>query len=268
LNTVFEIGDLKENKADSLFIEMGQTFCSLALIKSQSKAADFVGVYSFEYIDLEESIDKLFRIIGEKKASIVNLIISPAFPEALLVPNKFYHHKSSLLNSIFNEKHFFSLNDPIAEWQLINVYTLPITVHKKLSEYFPDASYMHAYTPFLKVYNGFSADCQVAAHFIGKQFRVVVKKNYHIELVQTYSYTSPLDVVYYLLKICSEFDLPQEETQIVISGLIEEDSALYKELHNYFLHLHFAINTTLALPEHEHPAHFFTSIHNLAACVL
>jgi hypothetical protein len=267
LNTTFEIGDLKENNADSLFIEIGQTFCSLALISSESKTADFVGVYSFEYIDLEESISKLLGIIAEKKAGI-NTVISPAFPEALLVPNKFYHHKSSLLNSIFNERHFFSLNDPIAEWQLINVYTLPVTIHKKLAEYFPDASYMHAYTPLLKVYNGFSADYQVAAHFIGKQFRIVVKKNHHIELIQTYSYISPLDVVYYLLKICSEFDLPQEETQIVISGLIEEDSALYKELHNYFLHLHFTTGTTLALPEHKHPAHFFTSIHNLAACVL
>lgn len=268
MNTVFEIGDLKENNADSLFIEVGQTFFSLALISSESKAAGFVGMYSFEYIDLEESIDKLFKIISDRKGGVNNLVISPAFPEALLVPNKFYHHKSSLLNGIFNEKHFFSLNDPVAEWQLINVYTLPVTVHKKLSEYFPDASYMHAYTPLLKVYNGFSADYQVAAHFIGKQFRVVVKKNHHIELVQTYSYTSPLDVVYYLLKICSEFDLPQEDTQIIISGLIEEDSALYKELHNYFLHLHFATNTTLALPEHEHPSHFFTSLHNLAACAL
>jgi hypothetical protein len=246
---------------------MGQTFCSLALVDSRSKAAGFVGIYSFDYIDIERSIDRILEMAGDKGA-INNPVISPAFPEALLVPNKFYHHKSSLLNSIFNERHFFALNDPIAEWQVINVYTLPVAVHKKLTDYFPDASYMHAYTPLLKVYNGFSADYQVAAHFIGKQFRVVVKKDHHIQLVQTYSYTSPLDVVYYLLKICSELGLPQEETQIIISGLIDENSALYKELHNYFLHLHFATNTTLSLPGHEHPEHFFTSIHNLAACVL
>jgi len=268
LNTIFEIGDVKENAADTLFIEMGQTFCSLALINSEARSANFVGAYSFEYIELEESIDHLLKIAANKREVINSLVISPAFPEALLVPNKFYHYKSSLLNNIFNDRHFFSLSDPIAEWQLINVYTLPVDVHKKLTGYFPNASYLHAYTPLLKVYNGFSADYQLSAHFIGKQFRAVVKKNHHIELVQTYSYTSPLDVVYYLLKICSEFDMPQEETQIVISGLIEEDSALYKELHNYFLQLHFATNTTLALPEHKHPAHFFTSIHNLAACVL
>jgi hypothetical protein len=173
-----------------------------------------------------------------------------------------------LLNNLYNQNHFFPLNDPIAEWQLINVYTLPLSVHNKIAAQLPGASFVHAYTPLLKIYNGFTSDHQVSAHFIGKQFRVMVKKHHHVELLQTYTYSSPMDVVYFLLKICTEFQLPQEETQIIISGLIEEDSALYKELHHYFLHMHFAISTTLSLPGHEYPNHFFTSLHNLAACVL
>ena len=269
MNTVFEIGNLSAgDSSDSLFIEIGQTFCSIALIESSKKAAQFIGVYSFDAISLDDSVDAILKIISDKQSNIRTLVISPAFPEALLVPNKFYHHKSSLLNAVFNQKHFFPLNDPIAEWQLINVYTLPILAHKKITEKFPSASFMHAYTPLLKVYNGFTAEHQISAHFIGKQFRVMIKKDHHIQLVQTYTYTSPMDVVYYLLKICTEFQLHQEETQIIISGLIDEDSALYKELHHYFLHLHFASTTTISLPEHAHPGHFFTSIHNLAACVL
>jgi hypothetical protein len=269
LNTVFEIGSLSaDHGSDSLFIEVGESFCSIALINISKKSAQFIGVYAFDAISLNESVDALLKTILNKKSTIVNSVISPAFPEALLIPNKFYHHKSSLLNAVFNQAHYFPLNDAIAEWQLINVYTLPMAVYKKMMEQLPGASFLHAYTPLLKIYNGFTAEHQISAHFIGKQFRVMVKKNHHVQLVQTYSYTSPLDVVYYLLKICAEFQLPQEETQIIISGLIDEDSALYKELHHYFLHLHFATNTTLSLPEHEHPGHFFTSIHNLAACVL
>lgn len=268
MNTVFEIGNLSAgDNCDSLFIEIGQTFCSIALIESSKKSAQFVGVYSFDAIALDDSVEALLKIITQH-GNIRNLVISPAFPEALLVPNKFYHHKSTLLNAVFNQKHYFPLNDAIAEWQLINIYTLPILVHKKITEQLPGASFIHAYTPLLKVYNGFTAEHQVSAHFISKQFRIMVKKDHHIQLVQTYTYASPMDVVYYLLKICAEFQLPQEETQIIISGLIDEDSALYKELHHYFLHLHFATTTTLSLPEHEHPGHFFTSIHNLAACVL
>jgi hypothetical protein len=269
LNTVFEIGNLPgDDSSDSLFVEVGESFCSVALIDSSNKSAQFVGMYAFDAISIDESIDALLKKVSKKQSSISNAVISPAFPEALLVPNKFYHHKSSLLNAVFNQAHYFPLNDAIAEWQLINVYTLPMAVYKKMMEQLPGASFIHAYTPLLKIYNGFTAGHQISAHFIGKQFRVMVKKNHQLQLLQTYSYTSPLDVVYYLLKICTEFQLPQEETQIIISGLIDEDSALYKELHHYFLHLHFATNTTLSLPEHEHPGHFFTSIHNLAACVL
>lgn len=269
MNTAFQIGNLSGSKtADVLFLEIGQTYCSLALINSAAKAVDYLAVYTFDALALDESVDEVLTIISEKSHPIKNPVISPAFPEAMLIPNKFYHHKSTLLNSIFSGTHFFPLNDAIAEWQLINAYTLPVAVHRKISEQFPYASYLHAYTPLLKIYNGFSSDQQLSAHFIGKQFRVLVKKDHHVQLVQTYTYTSPMDVVYYLLKICLEFQLHQEETQIIISGLIDENSALYKELHHYFLHLHFATGTTLTLPEHEHPNHFFTSIHNLAACVL
>ena len=269
MNTIFQIENPSEaSTAETLFVEVGQTFCSLAFINSSAKAVHYVAVYSFDALSLDESVDSILGMIAWKKINVSRLVISPAFPEALLVPNKFFHLKSPLLHNIYNLDHFFPLNDPVAEWQLINVYTLPLSIHKKITAQYPDASFIHAYTPLLKIYNGFSSDHQLSAHFIGKQFRVMVKKDHHIQMVQTYTYSSPMDVVYFLLKICSEFQLPQEETQIIISGLIEENSALYKELHNYFLHLHFAISETLSLPEHEYPNHFFTSLHNLAACVL
>jgi hypothetical protein len=269
LNTVFQIGNLSgEEAVDTVFVELNQTFCSLAFVNSVAKSVLFIGMYTFDTFSLDKGIDDILKIISERKYRFQNTIISPGFPEALLIPNKFYHYKSSLVNSIYNQNHFYYLTDPIAEWQLMNVYAIPVAVHKKLSEKLPLATYIHAYTPLLKIYNGFTSDNQLSAHFIGKQFRVLVKKQHQVQLIQTYSYSSPMDVVYFLLKICTEFQLSQEDTQIIISGLIDEDSALYKELHNYFLQLHFAISTTVLMPEHEHPNHFFTSIHNLAACVL
>ena len=268
MNTVFQIGNLTGERVDSLFMEIGQTFCSIALIDSSTKSAQFIGMHAFDAVSLEDSVDEVLKTTSINRSNLKNIVISPAFPEAMLIPNKFYHHKSSLLNSLYNLNHYFLLNDPIAEWQLFNVYVIPVQVHKKLTEQFPFASYMHAYTPLLKIYNGFTSDHQLSAHFIGKQFRVVVKKHHHVQLVQTYTDSSPMDVVYFLLKICSEFQLPQDELQIIISGLIDENSALYKEMHRFFLHLHFATGTTLSLPAHDHPNHFFTSIHNLAACVL
>ena len=99
-----------------------------------------------------------------------------------------------------------------------------------------------------------------------QQFRVLVKKDHQVHLAQTYSYKSPLDVVYFLLKICYEFKLDQSSVFVILSGLIEKDSAMYRELHSYFVNLHFAEATSYELPQNELPHHYFTSLYNLAAC--
>ena len=126
---------------------------------------------------------------------------------------------------------------------------------------------MHAYTPSLKVFNGFSAPSQIDVYFGIRHFRVLVKKDNHIQLAQTYSYKNPLDVVYYLLKICYEVGLEQTEISVVLSGLIDENSAMFSELHSYFMNLHFAEAPAYSVPENDFPGHYFTSLYNLAACV-
>ena len=105
----------------------------------------------------------------------------------------------------------------------------------------------------------------IAADFTPGYFRVIVKKDGQLHLAQTYAYTTPLDVVYFLLKICSEFGLSQEQSTLSISGLVEKESALYRELYNYFLNIQFRNPAQPDLPD-GHPAHFFTSISNLAVC--
>jgi hypothetical protein len=119
----------------------------------------------------------------------------------------------------------------------------------------------------LKIYNGFVAPDQIDIHFNTEYFIVLVKKNKQAQLVQTYSYKTPLDVVYYLLKICYEFQIKQPEVFVIVSGLIDKDSNMYTELHNYFLNLHFAQAPSYSIPENDHPHHYFTSLYNLAACV-
>ena len=126
---------------------------------------------------------------------------------------------------------------------------------------------MHAHTPSIKVFNGFISVDQIDIHFSTQYFRVLVKKEKQIQLAQTYLYKNPLDVVYYLLKICYEFALDQTVVAIIVSGLIDKDSAMYTELHNYFLNIDFAQAPSYSIPENDYPLHYFTSLYNLAACV-
>jgi hypothetical protein len=75
-------------------------------------------------------------------------------------------------------------------------------------------------------------------------------------------------VAYYLLKICYAFELSQQEVYLILSGLVEKSSNLFAELQQYFAHIHFAQRPEISLPQTSHPHHYFTSLYNLAACVL
>ena len=84
-------------------------------------------------------------------------------------------------------------------------------------------------------------------------------------------YTAPDDVLYYLLKCCQQLNFSQQTMKVFLSGLIEKDSALYRELYKYFINLEFEslareIKLTEALTIH--PEHYYSSISKLAACVL
>lgn len=266
LNKPFETGSFSGKEPAVLLLEPGETYCMVSIINLQNKMIEGVRVYTYELANADESVAEILRNISDQ--SFERVVVSPAFAEALLVPRKLYNPPSSLLNITYPSNHMHHLHDVIAEWQCVNDYAIPSALYQQIAERFPNAVFMHSYTPLLKIFNGFSGDYQVMVHFMYSQFRVVVKKEQQVHLVQTYSYASPMDVVYYLLKITSEFSLPADETEIIISGFIDENSSLYKELHHYFINLHFAVASTLTLPDGEHPNHFFTSIHNLAACVL
>lgn len=250
---------------DILLLEIGEGFCCYALLKGKER-----NFYQINYLTYDETQneERLAGILDElKKQNCEKVIVCSAFSQAMLVPNAFAQHNRSLLNAVYDlpSQTFFS--DGIPEWQMTAAYAMPQSVFKLINERFSSVQFFHAYTPGLKIYNGFVAPDQIDIHFATQHFRVLVKKDKQVQLAQTYSYKTPLDVAYYLLKICYEFQLSQSEVFVVISGLIDQDSAMYTELHNYFLNLHFAQAPAYSLPANEHPHHYFTSLYNLAACV-
>ena len=258
-----EIGDLKSNghEKNTLLIEIGESYYMISIFNNAKKefiALQFATVEPFELINkVDEFIKELSDVEFEK------IVICSAFSNAVLVPRKLHNENS---NKIF-DKSQYQLETVIAEWQMVALFSIPKQLYQKLDAALPSAVITHCYAPALKVYNGFVSQNQLLVHFVPNQFRVIVKKEQHLQLAQTYQYAAPLDVVYYLLKICNEFNFSQTETYIVISGLIEENSALYKELNAYFSNVHFAAKPPVTVVVNKYPQHFFTSMYNLASCV-
>jgi hypothetical protein len=266
LKTVFHIqADRESNEAETLLMEIGTGHCSYAFLNKMQHSITALKYFSIDEFETEVDLQSVLNEIKDK--NFANVLICSAYPSALLTPFKYAATNGKLLHVIYDQPEQKHLNDTVNEWQLVNAYSMPITIFELLRKSFPFAQFIHAYTPALKVYNGHAAEDQISIHFTMQHFRVLVKKGGQVHLAQTYSYKTPLDVVYYLLKICSELQLNQSEVHLILSGLVEEASALYKELHNYFLHIHFAQAPTVSVPQNEYPQHFFTSTYNLAACV-
>ena len=262
LDKLFQID--KENKGaadDILLCEIGDTYTCIAYYNEVSKQIDGLTYYTFPSQQMNESIK---QIISSNEGSNKKKIVCSSFADAVLVPYSLYNEETK--QSFFiDAQNSEVLQDKIAEWQIVNTYTLPKSIHSLFTE--NETIFLHSYTPTLKVYNGFVAENQVSINFTPHQFSVLIKKEGQLQLAQTYSYTMPLDVVYYLLSIYEQFNLSKTETYVLLSGLIEEDSALYKELNNYFLNLHFNASAAGSLQNDTYPPHYFTSLFNLAACV-
>lgn len=265
LNKPFEIETI-DSSYDTLLLEIGETYCVVSFLNTSYRAIKGLQVYTFDAFSIDESIREILNNIPTQQPEQV--IVSPAFPEALLVPRKIYSAEADFIKVIYNVPGATHLHDVIAEWQVVNAYAVPPGVHDEITTRFPLATFTHVYTPFLKTNNEFTSDYQLMVHFIHNQFRVLLKIHQQIHLLQTYTFASPMDVVYYLLKIVTEFHLSQEEVHLILSGFVDENSPLYKELHSYFLNIRFVSATTVSLPRKDHPDHFFTSVHNLAACAL
>jgi hypothetical protein len=119
--------------------------------------------------------------------------------------------------------------------------------------------------------NGDAAHDVILVDFKNGHFSAIVIKEGRLQLVQTYPYVEKADVLYYLIKICSTFSISQRKVKLILSGLIERQSALFKELYSYFVDVSFKSNpASLKLPFafRQYPEHFFSSLFNLAVCVL
>ena len=154
-----------------------------------------------------------------------------------------------------------------------NVYRITPDVHSLFQQKFTAGKYWHIYSLWLASIKSFSPDVELAGQvhvlFYPDRMLVSVYKDERLQLVQTFLYQVAEDVVYFLLNICRQFNLPPEEAAIVMSGYIEDDSALMTEVKKYFLHciMDEPPQTFSSSVFNPLPAHFFSSLLKMALCV-
>jgi hypothetical protein len=274
MKPVFKIGRSEEMNASqaNLLMEIGETHCCFAVTDHVDQMMMHSVYYAAEENDRDDMLKNVLQAHPELKRPFRQTVIGYYMRENIMIPSKLYHFEETkkLLHALFEKQQNTTISESVSEWQLYNAYNVPVSLHELLSRSFATGNFWHVYSVILKnkiqQYEGGA----LIIDFKTDSFSTVVIKNNTVLLAQIFAYSKPADILYWLLKICKEFSLSQNEIRLVISGLIDKRSAIYKDLDQYFLNIEFApiVNgVRLSNPFHEYPIHFFSSLYKLAACV-
>lgn len=196
------------------------------------------------------------------------------YSDSSLLPEKFFHielNKPLTDLSYGTVKRGLVLSEKVHGWALYNVYRIPRDVHELMQNKFSAGKYWHSNSLLLAGTNKSELGGPVIHLMIYEdKFTVSFFTDHRLQLMQTFPYETPEDVSYYLLAICNQFNVAQEKMKLKLSGLVDEDSALYQEILKYFLHVTWEnVPDSIAadIITAAHPRHYFSPLLRMTVCV-
>ena len=274
LESIFKILPAGVNAAKSTLIcEIGNEGFSYAIKNDEDNTYTCVVIYRF---DKNTSTENYASAIGDeiKKQPLLSenfrkVYIIYSLTESVLIPFSLYssNENVNVLNCIHGDlnKKVSILTDLIAEKGIYNCYRIPTEIISVIKSNFPEATHRHQYTILLKQLP-LKGD-KMSVIFYPQKIVTVLTKKGKLQFINSFYYRTVEDVSYILLNACNQFDA--KNIPVEISGLIEKNSALFKEIYKYFN----SVQCT-SLPEGcnyseeitEHPAHYFSHIFAIDSC--
>jgi hypothetical protein len=190
------------------------------------------------------------------------------FPAATLVPSAYYRMEEArnILQQVIGPQPLHDVvSELVAAWQLYCIYAVPVVVREWMQQHFPAAQFRHQISTALKQPD-LTADETLLVDFRNGSFNLIAFRQHNLLLAHDREYQTPEDVIYYLLRACETFGLNRETAILRISGFIDRDSSLYRELYCYFLHPEFR-EAGWQSSDALYPQHYFTAVNDLYPCV-
>lgn len=101
----------------------------------------------------------------------------------------------------------------------------------------------------------------VYAVFFNGKMTLTIFAGKVLQLVNTYAFAAEADVVYHLLNAAKQLHFDWKDTLLVVSGSIDGDSALYRQIYNFIPHIEADVLEEYALDTKqlkEYPLHYFS----------
>lgn len=252
-----------------LICEVSQHGIAYYFLDIEDKQVKGLSVYQLKSIkdDLANEIKNLFDQQPALSGSFHQVVVSYSFPESTLIPDTISGREAQqqALSILFGPENdqYFTLSDASTIKGMTNVYRVAKSLHRKLINQFPTASFNHQYSCMIRHIALARNLLQVL--FYSNKIICCLMGSDGLLLINAFDYSSKEDVLYHLLNIRHQFNMPGIELRL--NGMIEQDSALYKELHKFFLKIKFEDYKGESIPEvKEFPLHYFSHLFSIPAC--
>lgn len=266
---------LPDTSQYDLYFVIAETHCYFGLVEHSSGQLQQLYYYISE--NDNDILQSVFEKHPELNHSFHNVKVCYHYPQALLTPVHLHQNENSgtMLETLFGPasggaEETVIISENISEWQINNSYAVPQKVHNKLSRQFSDGKFCHEYSVLLKnMLTETGSGDSLIIDFIPNQITVFAVKNSRLQLAQKFFYDAPADVIYFLVKICEQFSFNRQLVKILLSGLIDQESAVYNEIHKYFINISFRkVPEGIKLAENFNavPDHYFITLYNLVLC--
>jgi hypothetical protein len=274
MRTVFEIlPPAYEPENCSLICEVSSEGLSYCIKEEERNSFLGLAVYHFDKAKPAVGFPIALQVIFHQKEIFAKnfrkVCVVYSFPQSVLIPFSMYNREKNqtVMDMMFGDvdSNDMILTDVIADQSMYNCYRLPTATLEMIKNQFPNASIAHQYSLILK--NPVEENDRISVIFYTQKVVVDLVKDGKHQLVNSYDYTSPQDISYILLNICRQFAI--KNIHLKISGLIEENSALYKEIYKYFDDIElsgFREGYKYSEEITTFPSHYFSYIFDIDSC--
>jgi len=266
VKSTFYINNFNSSAEARLIIEIGNSEFTFVILQDKT----FTALATYQIATVNELNDLLAsENLLYHNFSKVDVVYNNK--ESVLVPTVLYNSNAtnSYIELIYGDTFKGQLKtDFIYKHAIQNIYKIEYTIQKAMFTKFPSATISHQYS-LLPDSTGLSGT-KLFIVFYQNKFSVLCCKQNQLQVIQQFEYANAHDVTYYLLAIAEQYTLDVNEVELQLCGMINENSALYNELHKYFKHLSFQplpdvfdyVDDIQALP-----SHYFAHTFLFAACV-
>jgi hypothetical protein len=257
----------------TLICHVGEGGFSYAIMDDLQNIYVAAVVFNYEHGTRKSEQEKLLGNTLLKQmllqSNFKKVYIVYSFEESVLMPFELYQSQENdnILKLVHGDMDMNTilLTDIITEYGICNIYRVPENIVNLFKAKFPEAVSRHLYSVLIRQYP--PGDNKLFVIFYPQKIIVKLNKDGQTQILNSYKYHSATDVSYILLNICKQFNaynIPLE-----LSGMMEQESALYAELHKYFETIHFVqlpSDSKYSEEVIQKPAHYFSPIFVAHSC--